>query len=74
MMIVQPRIRILYSLQFCSDPAYIRLLEDIGVDVIELTGNHLKDYGSQPLLDTIEYVRSTLLGILWRRTESGGCP
>jgi hypothetical protein len=31
------------SLQFCSDPRYIALLEDVGTDVVELTGNHLLD-------------------------------
>jgi hypothetical protein len=33
------------SLKFCSDPRYIALLEDIGTDVVELTGNHILDYG-----------------------------
>ena len=42
------------SLRFCSAPANIALLEDIGVDVIELTGNHIKDYGAQPFLDTLD--------------------
>jgi hypothetical protein len=32
------------SLTFCSDPKYIALLEDVGADVIELTGNHLNDW------------------------------
>jgi hypothetical protein len=42
------------SLQFCSDPRYIALLEDVGTDVVDLTGNHLLDYGPQPLLTTID--------------------
>ncbi len=42
------------SLQFCSDPDYIALLEDIGTDVVELTGNHLLDYGAAPFLNTLE--------------------
>ena len=42
------------SMQFCSAPGYITLLEDVGVDVVELTGNHLLDYGSQPFLDTLD--------------------
>lgn len=41
------------SLRFCSDPRYIALLEDIGTDVVELTGNHLLDYGPQPFLTTL---------------------
>ena len=31
------------SLFFCSDPRYIELLEFIGADIIELTGNHNND-------------------------------
>jgi len=45
------------SLAFCSDPSYVELLKAIDVDVIELTGNHVKDYGSQPMLDTIATYR-----------------
>lgn len=32
---------------FCSDPRYLELLETLGVDVVELTGNHLNDWGAQ---------------------------
>jgi poly-gamma-glutamate synthesis protein (capsule biosynthesis protein) len=42
------------SLQFCSDPKYIELLEDVGTDVVELTGNHLLDYGPSDLLYTLD--------------------
>jgi hypothetical protein len=31
------------SLLFCSDPKYIDLLDDVGADIIELTGNHNND-------------------------------
>lgn len=31
------------SLFFCSDPSYIALLEYVGADIIELTGNHNND-------------------------------
>jgi hypothetical protein len=31
------------SFLFCSDPKYIELLDDVGVDIIELTGNHNND-------------------------------
>jgi hypothetical protein len=34
------------GLQFCSNPDYIELLEFVGTDVVELTGNHFQDYGS----------------------------
>jgi len=33
------------TMVFCSSPRYIELLEDVGVDVVELTGNHLLDWG-----------------------------
>jgi hypothetical protein len=42
------------SLQFCSSPGYIALLDDIGVDIVELTGNHEMDYGAGPMLATID--------------------
>lgn len=39
---------------FCSSPRYLSLLEDIGVDIVELTGNHLNDWGSQYLPYTLD--------------------
>jgi len=33
------------TMVFCSSPRYIELLEDVDVDVVELTGNHLLDWG-----------------------------
>jgi poly-gamma-glutamate synthesis protein (capsule biosynthesis protein) len=38
---------------FCSDPKYIDLLNDVGVDVVELTGNHFADYGRFPMEETL---------------------
>ena len=45
------------SLVFCSSPAYMELLRAVGTDVVELTGNHFQDYGSQATLDTLEMYR-----------------
>lgn len=45
------------SLIFCSAPRYLELLTSIGADVIELSGDHLLDYGQQPLRDTLELYR-----------------
>ncbi len=42
------------SLRFCSDPRYIALLEDVGVKIVELTGNHLLDYSQSDLLATLD--------------------
>lgn len=39
---------------FCSLPENIQLFEDLDVNVIELTGNHLLDYGHQPLTFSLE--------------------
>ena len=33
------------TMVFCSSPTYIELLEDVDIDVVELTGNHLLDWG-----------------------------
>lgn len=42
------------GLVFCSNPKYIELLELVGTDVVELTGNHFHDYGSPATLQTLE--------------------
>lgn len=42
------------GLVFCSNPKYIELLELVGTDLVELTGNHFQDYGSQATLSTLE--------------------
>jgi poly-gamma-glutamate synthesis protein (capsule biosynthesis protein) len=34
--------------KFCSSPAYFDLLKTIGLDIVELTGNHNLDYGAAP--------------------------
>ena len=39
---------------FCSSPRYLALLEEIGVDIVELTGNHLSDWGAQYLRYTVD--------------------
>jgi poly-gamma-glutamate synthesis protein (capsule biosynthesis protein) len=36
------------NLVFCSKPEYIQLLESIGTDVVELTGDHFRDWGPMP--------------------------
>jgi poly-gamma-glutamate synthesis protein (capsule biosynthesis protein) len=42
------------KLVFCSDPKYIELLQDVGTDVVELTGNHFADYGAAAMLETLD--------------------
>ncbi len=41
------------TMRFCSHSRYIELLEAIGTDIVELTGNHLLDYGPGPLYQTL---------------------
>lgn len=42
------------SLQFCSRDEYIGLLEDVGVDIVELSGNHVMDWGVSSLLNSLD--------------------
>lgn len=42
------------DMQFCSRPHYLELLEYIGTDVVELSGNHNNDYGREASLYSLE--------------------
>jgi poly-gamma-glutamate synthesis protein (capsule biosynthesis protein) len=42
------------SMRFCSQDEYIELLEEVGADVIELTGDHFHDWGSEAMLHTLD--------------------
>ncbi|MGM0368140.1 MAG: CapA family protein [Actinomycetota bacterium] len=42
------------DLVFCSKPEYIELLRYVGTDVIELTGNHMNDYGHEWMNYTLD--------------------
>jgi poly-gamma-glutamate synthesis protein (capsule biosynthesis protein) len=42
------------ELRFCSQDEYIQLLEDIGTDVVELTGDHFQDWGTEAMFRTLE--------------------
>lgn len=39
---------------FCSAPRYMQLLTDIGTDVIELSGDHFADYGTEAMYQTLQ--------------------
>lgn len=41
------------GMRFCSDPRYIGLLEAVGTDVVELTGDHFQDWGADAMLETL---------------------
>jgi poly-gamma-glutamate synthesis protein (capsule biosynthesis protein) len=45
----------------CSDPKYMDLLLDVGVDVVELTGDHLRDRGEAALLNTLAIYKANNL-------------
>jgi hypothetical protein len=45
------------GLSFCSDPQDIDLFDSIGVDLIELTGNHVNDWGTAALDYTLGLYR-----------------
>jgi hypothetical protein len=42
------------ELKFCSNPRYFSLLEDIGTDLVELSGDHFGDYGTQAMEQTLQ--------------------
>ena len=41
------------TLRFCSRPEYIELLEEVGTDVVELTGDHFGDWGPEAMYYTL---------------------
>jgi hypothetical protein len=41
------------GLRFCSKPEYIALLEEIGTDIVELTGDHFGDWGPEAMTYTL---------------------
>ncbi|MBE0685447.1 MAG: CapA family protein [Anaerolineaceae bacterium] len=48
-----PAVPVRKEMRFCSDPGYIETLKLMGVDVVELTGNHLLDWGPEAFLETL---------------------
>ncbi len=44
-------------LLFCSSPRHLALLEDVGTDVVELTGNHVLDAGPEALVYSLDLFR-----------------
>ena len=45
------------SMRFCSKDEYIQLLEDVGTDVVELTGDHFQDWGTEAMFHTLDMYR-----------------
>ncbi len=46
------------GVRFCSRPEYIETLKASGVNIVELTGNHNNDFGSQRNKESIEIYKS----------------
>ncbi len=49
-----PKPKAVDGVTMCSDPKYIELLEFVGTDIVELSGNHLWDRGADKLTTTID--------------------
>ncbi|MEW6503037.1 MAG: CapA family protein [Chloroflexota bacterium] len=47
-----------YPLIFCSKPEYIELLDSVGTDIVDLTGNHGVDWGRDALSFSLDLYRS----------------
>lgn len=45
------------TMLFCSDPAHVELFSAMGVDVVELSGNHLADHGRDALVETMRLLQ-----------------
>jgi poly-gamma-glutamate synthesis protein (capsule biosynthesis protein) len=41
------------TMQFCTPDTYLSLFDYLGINLVELTGNHLRDYDWPPLLETL---------------------
>ncbi len=50
------------SLRFCSQEKYLPVLQNLGINVVELTGNHLNDYGPEKLAETIGIYTKNKIG------------
>lgn len=58
------------GLQFCASPKYIQPLKDLGVNVVELTGNHENDYGPEYFVSTLQ----TYHDLGWAAYGGGNTP
>lgn len=43
-----------FTMQFCSKPDQIKVLENIGINVVESTGNHMNDYPGDAFAKTLQ--------------------
>lgn len=52
------------SSSFCSRPEHFDLLELLGVDIVELSGNHNNDYGYEAYLDTLAWYEARRIAVV----------
>ncbi len=45
------------SLRFCTEEKYLPILDPLDINVVELTGNHLNDYGREAFAETLQLYR-----------------
>jgi poly-gamma-glutamate synthesis protein (capsule biosynthesis protein) len=50
-------------MRFCSPLDAIQLLDSVGVDIVELTGNHVNDFGTAPLRTTLDLYQERGWGV-----------
>lgn len=57
----EPQLKVT-GMQFCTPGNYFTLFEDLGVNLVELTGNHLRDFDWPPLMETFQLLESAGIG------------
>ena len=64
------------SKNICSEPRFINTLTVIGLDIVELTGNHNQDCGDDAALETIDIYEQNGIKIVGggRNAEGGATP
>lgn len=61
------------SMRFCTSTSYMQVLDAVGADVIELTGNHLLDWGADAFSETLQLYQAKGLKIYgggWTQEEA----
>ena len=46
------------SMRFCAPFSYNQVLEEVGTDVVDLTGDHFVDWGQEAAIDTVDLYQS----------------
>jgi poly-gamma-glutamate capsule biosynthesis protein CapA/YwtB (metallophosphatase superfamily) len=44
------------NVTFCADPATLKVLQNLGVNIVSLGNNHMLDYGPEALVDTLRHL------------------